>query len=50
MDICRQCGFKIVHVSWGRNHHAQNRGFCCAGCEEVYDALRVWEYRAARAA
>ena len=44
---CRQCGFKIVRVEWGRNYYAQNRGFCCAGCEEVNDKVHAWEYRAA---
>lgn len=46
--LCRQCGFKIIE---GSAHHqdwlAQRRGFCCSGCEEVYDKMREWVYRAA---
>lgn len=43
--FCRQCGFKIVRAESGRNARAQNRGFCCAGCEEVYDDIHEIEYR-----
>lgn len=44
-NTCRQCGFVIVEKD--RYMHAQHRGFCTPGCEEVYDAIHEMEYREA---
>lgn len=47
-STCRQCRMMIVAVELGRNYHAQQRGFCCDGCEEVFDAIHAADYSEAR--
>lgn len=45
-DRCRQCGLKIVPVSWwNRNYHAQHRGFCSVEHEEDYDTINALNYK-----
>lgn len=45
---CRECGSHIKPASQREDRLAQNRGFCGAGCEQVYDKLHEMEYQAAR--
>jgi len=47
MDECKVCGCQIVSGGRYPDQVAQTRGFCGAGCEEVYEALKASDMRAA---
>jgi len=42
--LCKQCGFAIVINP--RDKAAQDAGFCCTGCFDVYEAIKASEKRA----
>lgn len=40
---CRQCGYVIVIGGRYPDQRAQEKGFCGAGCEEVYEKIKEIE-------
>jgi len=48
MEKCKQCGFRIEEGGRPESVKAQARGFCSAGCEEVYEFIKAKERERAK--
>lgn len=44
---CKICGYGIVSGGRHADEVAQEKGFCGAGCQEVYEALKAIEMKEA---
>lgn len=47
MDKCKVCGYEIIIGGRYADQVAQTRGFCGAGCEDVYEAQKAADMKAA---
>ncbi len=46
-QVCRICGLRVFVTGASVDRKAQVKGFCCAGCEQVWENDILWMRRAA---